>query len=387
MLLFRRWAILLAAAAAADCGAHEAPPPAPLVEVAQPLQRQVEDWDDFVGQFESPRSVEIRPRVSGYVTALGFKDGETVRKGQLLFQIDSRPYQAAYDQAKAQVEHAQATVSDAEVELARSRALLAVHATSQQDLDTRQATARTAQADVAAAQAAERTAALNLGFTRVTSPIDGRASDAKALPGNLVTQDTTLLTSVVSLDPIRFRFTGAEADFLKYRREGLIGPGKEPPIQIRLQDEAGYRWPGKLVFVDNAFDVSSGVISAYALVANPNGFLTPGLFGHLRLLGSHAYAALLVPDAAVVADQSRQVVLVVGADGRVSQRLVEVGPVVDGLRVIRAGLGPSERVVIEGVQRARPGQLVQASWGRVQPEDTSLGPPAPPEAGSATFAP
>jgi RND family efflux transporter MFP subunit len=387
----RRWAALIAIMMLAGCGAAKPPPPpASLVVVATPLQRSVEDWDDFVGQFESPASVQVRPRVSGYVTAVGFRDGQAVRKGQLLFQIDPRPYQAAYDQAKAGLDHAEAVLADAKVELARSQALLAVRATSQQDVDTREATQHTAEADVEAAQAALRTAALNLGFTRVTAPIAGRASDSKAMPGNLVTQDQTVLTSIVSLDPIRFRFTGPEAQFLKYKREHLIGDGAGanlgPAVQIRLQDEADYRWPGKLAFVDNAFDTSSGVISAYALVDNPNDVLTPGMFGHMRLQGSRPYVGLLVPDQAIVIDQSREVVYVVGRDGKVAARAVELGPVVDGLRVIRSGVTTADRVVIDGVQNAHPGKPVTVRIGQIEPTaETPVAPQAPP-ASSATFA-
>jgi RND family efflux transporter MFP subunit len=387
MVFSRRvWAVLSLGVVAA-CGAKEAPPPPPpTVVVALPLQRQVEDWDDFVGQFESPSSVDVRPRVSGYVTAIGFKDGQDVAKGQLLFQIDPRPYQAAYDQAKAQEAHAAAALADAKIELQRSRQLLASRATSQQDVDTRLATEQTAEADVGAAQAAERTAALNLGFTRVTSPIAGRASDAKALPGNLVTQDTTILTSIVALDPIRFRFTGAEADFLKYKRAGLIGGAAQPPVQIRLQDEPDYRWNGKLAFVDNAFDAASGVISAYALVNNPGDFLTPGLFGHLRLQGSHPYLALLAPDTAIVTDQSRQEVYVVGPGDRIVPHMVQLGPVVNGLRVIRSGLAPTDRLVIDGLIHARPGKPVAVRRGAITPQADETGAPEAPPAGSATFA-
>jgi len=383
----RIWACLAASALVSACGAAKPPPPPPpLVVAAQPLQRQVEDWDDFVGQFESPASVDLRPRVTGYVTEVGFHDGQEVRKGQLLFVIDPRPYAAAYAQAKAQEAHAEAALADAKVELSRSQALLAARATSQQDVDTRQATAHTAAADVAAAEAALRTAALNLGFTRVVAPISGRVSDAKAMPGNLVTQDQTVLTSIVSLDPIRFRFTGPESEFLKYKRQNIIGPGLAPPVQIRLQDEADYRWPGKLAFVDNAFDTSSGVISAYALVANPGGFLTPGMFGHLRLMGSHPYAGLLVPDQAVVNDQSRQVVYVVGPGDKVAERFVDVGPLLGGLRVIRAGLAPTERVIIEGVQHAQPGKPVTVRGGQITPSMESAPAPTAPPASSATFA-
>jgi RND family efflux transporter MFP subunit len=387
MLSSRRiWVVLAVSTLVGACGARQAPPPPPpLVLVAQPLQRQVEDWDDFVGQFESPASVDVRPRVSGYVTAVAFKDGQDVRKGQLLFQIDPRPYQAAYDQAKAQEAHAAAALADTKVELTRSQALLAARATSQEDVDTRLAAEHTAQADVGAAQAAERTAALNLAFTRVIAPISGKASDSKAMPGNLVTQDVTVLTSVVSLDPIRFRFTGPEAEFLKYKRQNTIGGGLTPPVQIRLQDEADYRWSGKLAFVDNAFDVSSGVISAYAIVANPGGFLTPGMFGHLRLQGSHPYMGLLGPDQAVVTDQARQVVYVVDAGGVAHARAVELGPLLGGLRVVRSGLTASDRVVIEGTQHTLPGKPVTAQAGKITPETAAATAPESPAAGSATF--
>lgn len=376
-----------ATAALSACGQKPAPPPPPLVVVAQPLQREVVDWDDFVGQFESPASVQVRPRVSGYVMAVAFKDGQTVRKGQLLFRIDPRPYQAAYDQAKAQTARAAAALADAKTELARSNALLSVHATSQEDVDTRQAAEKTGEADLAAAQAAQRTAALNLGFTDVIAPIAGRASDSRAMPGNLVTQDQTVLTSIVSLDPIRFRFTGAEAQFLKYQREGLLDGGAQPPVQIRLQDETDYRWPGRLAFVDNAYDPASGVISAYALVANPSDLLTPGMFGHMRMQGSRPYLGLLVPDQAIVVDQSREVVYVVDGRGAVAQKRVELGPVVNGLRVVRTGLGPADRVIIDGVQHARPGKPVSVREGSIVPETVAAAsvPAAAAPAASATF--
>ena len=385
--LRRICAAFSATAALSACGEKPAPPPVPLVVVAQPLQREVVDWDDFVGQFESPASVQVRPRVSGYVTAVAFKDGQSVRAGQLLFRIDARPYQAAFDQAKAQAARAAAALAEAKTELARSRALYSVRATSQEDVDTRQAAEKTDEADLAAAEAAERTAALNLGFTNVVAPISGRASDSKAMPGNLVTQDQTVMTSIVSTDPIRFRFTGAEAQFLKYQREGLLGAGAQPQVQIRLQDETDYRWPGRLAFVDNAYDPASGVISAYAVLDNPKSFLTPGMFGHMRMQGSRPYLGLLVPDQAVVVDQSREVVYVVDAQGLVAQKPVELGPVVGGLRVIRAGLAPGDHVIIEGVQHARPGKPVSVRRGAIAPEaQTTAGvAAAATPAASATF--
>jgi RND family efflux transporter MFP subunit len=382
----RTWLLLAAGLALGAC-ARKAPPapPPPTVIVAQPISRQVQDWDDFVGQFEAVNTVQLRPRVSGYVQSLGFKDGQIVHKGQLLFQIDPRPYQAAYDQAKGQAGHAAATLAEATTELARARALLAAQATSQQEVDTRLAAERTAEADLESARAAERTAALNLSFTRVTAPIAGRVSNSLAQPGNLVTQDVTILTTVVSLDPIRFRFQAPEALILKYERAGLARPAT--PVRVRLQDEDQYRWPGRLAFVDNSFDPSSGVISAYALIDNPSLFLVPGMFGHMRLQGSEPYRGLLIPDSAVTTDQARQVVLVVGQGGLVAQKAVELGPLIEQLRVIRSGLSPSDRVVIDGLQRARPGRPVSAKMGSIQSPASPAAPPAiPPPAAAATFA-
>ncbi len=369
------------------CAAKKPPPaPAPRVVVATPLREQISDWDDYVGQFVSVSAVNVRPRVTGYVQSAAFRDGQIVRRGQLLFVIDARPYQALLDQAKAQAARAAATLQYDQVELKRAQALLAARATSQQDVDTKQATEKQGEADVSAARAAVATAALNVTFTRVISPIDGRISDNRTTTGNLVTQDATVMTTVVSLDPIRFDFNGPESLFLKGQRQGM--PSGQP-VQIRLQDETGYRWNGRMAFVDNAIDPGSGAIHAYALVRNPNLFLTPGLFGHMRLLGSRPYSGLLVPDQALVTDMSRQLVYVVAPSGEVGQRVVQPGPLVDGLRVIRSGLQAGDRVVISGVQRARPGKKVEAVEGRITAQSQGGAQPAPlpPDAGaSATFA-
>jgi RND family efflux transporter MFP subunit len=355
--------------------------------VATPLQRNVSDWDDYVGRFEATNTVDIRPRVSGYVQKVGFTDGEIVHRGQLLFQIDPRPYQAALQQAQGQQARANATLADARVELTRAHALLAAKATSQQELDTRQAAELQAEADVQAAKAAVAAAQLNLGFTKVVAPIEGRVSDSRAQPGALVTQDSTVMTDVVALDPIRFAFQAPEDLLLKYQRaKGSAGAGGAP-VQIRLQDEAGYRWDGKIAFVDNAIDTGSGTIRAYAVAPNHALFLKPGMFGHMRLMSSAPHSALLVPDQAVVTDMTRQLVYVVSADGVASQRPVQLGPVIDGLRVIRSGLSPSDRVVISGLQRAKPGEKVTAAVGRVAPQPGDAGPAdLGPPPGSATFA-
>ena len=358
----------------AACGAAKtAPPPPPNVTVAHPLAKQIVDWDDFVGQFVAIDSVDVRPRVSGYLQSVAFKDGQVVRKGQLLFIIDARPYQAALDQAKGAAAHAQAAAANARAELARGKTLLAAHAMSQQAYDVLVASQLQTTADLASAQAGVRTAALNVGFTRVTAPVSGRISDRRVSPGNLVTADQTVLTNIASLDPIRFAFTGSEALYLKYERANARGTrtssrDAQNPVEIRLQDEPTYRWKGRMDFVDNSLDTGSGTIRGRAVVANPQMFLTPGMFGHMRLLGSGAYPALLVPDRAVVTDQTRQVVYVVGPGGKIVEREVEPGPIASGLRVIRKGVSASDLVVIDGVQRLKVGQPARTTLAQIQPE-------------------
>lgn len=357
--------IFLMAVCVAGCGARKAgPPPPPKVVVAAPLQRSVTDWNDYVGQFVAVDSVDVRPRVSGYLQSVGFRDGQVVRRGQTLFVIDPRPYQAALDQAKGQAAHAEAALANARTEAARGETLLAARAISQQADDALVAAERQDAADLVAAQAAVQAAALNLGFTRVTAPLSGRISDRRVAPGNLVTADVTVLTNIVDLDPIRFSFTGSEALYLQQQRQGAAR-GAPTPVEIRLQDEATYRWKGRVDFIDNALDTGSGTIRGRAVIANPGYFLTPGLFGHMRLQGAAPHEALLVPDQAVVTDQTRQLVYVVAADGMVQQRPVEPGPLFGGLREITSGLAANDRVVIDGVQRARPGQKVTPVSGRI----------------------
>jgi RND family efflux transporter MFP subunit len=380
------WAVfvvMLACAAAAGCAKKPAKPPPPHVTAAVPLRETIVDWDDYVGQFVAVDSVDIRPRVSGYLQSVEFTDGATVKKGQLLFVIDPRPYQAALDQAKGQQAHAEASLADAKTQLARGDTLLAAHAMSQQAFDTLSATEHQDEADVLSAKATVNTAALNLEFTHVTAPLAGRISDRRIAPGNLVTADTTVLTNIVNLNPIRFAFTGSEALYLKRQREA--GRGDALPVEVKLQDEPTYRWKGKLEFVDNVLDSASGTIRGRAVIDNPSSFLTPGMFGHMRLRGADPYDALLVPDQAVVTDQTREVVYVVDASNTVHERDVAIGPLFNGLRVIKGGLGPNDRVIIDGVQRARPDQKVTPANGQVQAvpasptavtDQPSLSPPA-----------
>jgi RND family efflux transporter MFP subunit len=372
----------LACGSLAGCKSKGPPaPPPPAVTISAPLQETVVDWDDYVGQFIAVDSVDIRPRVSGYLQSVGFKDGAVVSKGQVLFVIDPRPYQAALDQAKGGQAHADAAYANAQAEQVRGQTLLSAHAISQQAFDVLVATERQDAADIVSAKATVATAALNLEFTRVTAPMAGRISDRRVAPGNLVTADTTVLTNIVNLDPIRFAFTGSEALYLKQSRQNTRG---EPlPVEIRLQDEPTYRWKGHMEFIDNSLDTGSGTIRGRAVVDNPDNFLTPGMFGHMRLRGAAPYPALLVPDQAVTTDQTREIVYVVDSGGMVHERGVTPGALFNGLRVIRTGLSASDQVIIDGIQRARPDHKVNATHGDIkllpdtpQTQSEDLSPPA-----------
>lgn len=366
----------------------QTPPPAP-VTVSQPLVRTVQDWDDFTGRFEATQDVEVRARVGGYIQQVHFRDGQVVQRGQLLFTLDPRPAQAALQAAQAQLAQANAQLALARSQAARADTLLASQAVSQAEADTARSGVQTAEAAVAAANAAIRARRLDLEFTRVTAPITGRVSDRRVDAGNLVAGGSSagdLLTTIVAASPIYFTFDGSEAVVLKYQRQARQGAA---PIQIRLQDEAGFSRSGTLDFTDNAIDTASGVVRLRAVVPNADNFLKPGMFGQARLAGSGSYQAMLVPDSAIATDQARRVVYVVAADGTAAARPVQMGPLLDGLRVIRSGLQPTDRVVISGLQRVQqPGAKVQPVNGRIEPVAAQNPQPvtqaAP--ASSATFA-
>jgi RND family efflux transporter MFP subunit len=387
-------AVVMTIAGLGGCAKKTSPPPPPTVYVSKPLQRTIVDWDDYVGRFEAINSVDIRPRVTGYLQSIAFRDGQMVRKGQLLFVIDPRPYQAALTQAKGQEAHEVSAVANAKVELTRAQKLLADRAIPEQEYETRLANEQQAEGDLTAARGAVQTAALNLTFTRVVSPLNGRASDRRVAPGNLVTADTTILTNITDLDPIRFTFDGAESFYLKYEKEAQQGVRKTSryfanPVEIRLQDQPNYVIKGHMDFVDNTLDPNSGTIRGRALIPNPTLNLTPGMFGHLRLLGSGSYVGMLIPDEAITTQQSDQIVYVVGPDGKVAQRKVKTGPMVDGLRVVRSGIGPDDRVVVDGVDRAKVGRAVTAKPGQIKPPDPGASPTPPdlaPPPAAATFA-
>ena len=376
---------------------NQAPPgpPTPHVSVAQPLVRDVVDWDEYVGKFEAPQSVNLSARVTGVVTQILFHNGQDVKQGQPLFIIDPRPYRATLEQAEAQIASARATLINARSVAARSAELVKVQAVSKEELENNQAQVRTAQASLQAAIAAADNARLNLSFTTVRAPVSGRVSDKRVSLGDQVIANQTLLTTVVSLDPIWFSFDGAESFYLKYLREAQQGQrgssrGTHNPVDIQLSDETGYNWHGRMEFVDNALDPNTGTIRAHAVVANPNHFLTPGMFGRARLLGSGSYKAMLVPDEVITADQSRKLVFVVGRDGKVVQRTVETGPEVQGLRAIRDGLAPTDLVVLDGIAALQPGMTVDAKRTVIKPRaaDPSSSAPAVtvPQASTATTA-
>jgi RND family efflux transporter MFP subunit len=381
--------LAIAAALAAGCS-EPAPPPEvpPLVEVATPLSERVADWDDYSGRFEAVDSVEVRPRVSGAIESVHFEDGQLVAQGDLLFVIDARPYAAVLAQARAQVAGARAQLANADAELKRAQALVGNRLISEADAEVRMAAQLSAAAALAAAEATVQTAELDLSFTRVTAPLAGRASFRRLAPGNIVSADTTVLTTIVTENPIRFLFDVPESALLKYKREA-DGPNASR-VEIRLQDEIEYRWHGRVDFLDNALDRSSGTIRLRAVVDNPAGFISPGMFGQLRLYALQPFDALLIPDQAIVTDQTRQVVYVVDAEGTVGQKVVRPGRLIDGLRVITEGLTAQDRVVISGVQRARPGRRVSVKEGVVSAfptgvsrgENSTLTLPAEPNGGS-----
>ena len=405
---------------AAARAAAVAPPP-PQVDVAQVVARRVTEFDEFTGRFEAVERVEIRPRVSGYIASVNFAEGREVKKGDVLFVIDPRPYEADYKHAKAQLDQARSQSGLAKSERERATKLLQAHAISQEEYDTRVAGLQQADANVEAAQAALDTAALNLTFTRVTAPISGRISRALVTEGNLVTSGQTMLTTLVSLDPIYVRFDGDEQAYLKYTKlaresakerasasEAGVGAkagadaGKSPnknksratdsralandrapngnvpapvkpassstaqpdageagaAVMVGLADEPGYPHSGVMVFVDNEVDPTTGTIRGRARLDNHDRAFTPGLFARVKLMGSNQYDAALVNDSAIGTDQTVRYVLVVGADNKVQYRPVKLGPIIDGLRVITDGLKPGETIVVNGLQRVRPGSPV-----------------------------
>jgi len=337
--------------------------PAPKIDVAEVVSRDVTEWDEFTGRLEAVHAVSIRPRVSGFVSAIRFDEGAMVHKGDPLFEIDARPFQAEVDRLRAELARTNATVERAKSELARADRLSSDNAMSPEERDRRKAFAQESAAQVSAVEAALRAAELNLEFTRVTSPIDGRVGRAIVTVGNLVSTgpaEATLLTTVVSLDPIYASFEADEQTFQHYidlAREGKRANARATglPIHMALSSEEGFPHQGELDFVDNQINPATGTIRGRTIFRNRDLSLTPGSFVRLRLPGSASYRALLIQDRAVGTDLDKRYVYVIGADGTIEYRAVQLGPVIDGLRVVRSGLKSNDLVVVNGLQRIRPG--------------------------------
>ena len=363
------------------------PPPA-LVQVAHPLVKDVTEWDDYVGRFAPSKTVEVRPRVSGAITQVLFRDGDYVQAGQALFVVDPRPYAASLAEARADAASASATLALARSDYARVAGLTGDEAMAASEVDNLRSRVRAAEAALAAAQARARSRSLDVEFATVRAPISGRVSDRRVDAGNLVSGDVganaTLLTTINAVSPIYFTFDASESLFLKAQRDKAKGATSD--VEVRLQDEAAYRWKGKLDFTDNGLNPSSGTIRIRASLDNKDGFLTPGMFGNMRLANGGTVKAMLVPDAAVRSDQTRKVVMVVGKDGTVAAKPVQVGPLVDDLRVIRSGLDAGDTVIVSNYQAAIPGTKVTTKVGTItRGKVESVPAPAEPAAAQATF--
>jgi RND family efflux transporter MFP subunit len=381
--LIRRLLIVAVSLLVAGCGRQPPPPAKPHVSAAHPIDRQVVDWDDYVGRFQAVQDVTVTPRVSGTVTQVLFRNGQDVKAGQALLVVDPRPFRAAYLQAVANLAKARAAQANAGTQLADAARLIKANALSREEYDSRVATSRSAIADTQAQKAAVESTRLDLEFTSIRSPVTGRISERQVSIGDVVVANTTPLTRIVTLDPIWFAFEGAESFYLKYVRQDKSGQRRSSryaanPVEVQLADETGYPHRGHMAFVDNAIDTHSGTIKAYAELPNPDGFLTPGMFGRARLLGSGAYRAMLIPDEAIVTDQTRRLVYVVGKDSIVAQRPVETGPLVVGLRVVRSGLSASDSVVLDGLASLQPGMQVDASLVRIKPRAADTSPRSSP---------
>jgi multidrug efflux system membrane fusion protein len=352
----------------AACGQSQPPaPPPPSVTIANPVKREIVDLDEYVGRFIAVDAVEIRARVSGYLEKVHFTDGQLVKSGDLLFTLDQRPFKTALDQARADLARAKSQADLTAADLTRAQTLIQQKTIAEALFDQRVQAKRAADAALEAAEAAVKTAELNLEFTELRAPVSGRIGDRRVSPGNLVTGTitgtTTLLATVVSIDPIRFEFTFDEAASLRYQRIAKESGkaqerGTQLPVELRLLDEKAFEHKGRIDFVDNVIDTNSGTIRGRAEFANPNALFTPGMFGRIRVPGSPRYQALLVPDAAIGTEQIRKFVYVVDAENTVRQKYIELGSLQGSLRVVRSGLEENDRIVVNGLMRARPGAKV-----------------------------
>ncbi len=358
----KRACLLLPLLGPVGIAAAQSPPPAapPSVTVARPVVKDVVEHDDYTGRFNAIDYVEVRARVTGYLQKINFQDGGFVSKGDVLFLVDQRPYQATLDQAKAAEASAKARVSFSQTDLERAQSLTRSGNITEQTTDLRRQTAQTAQADLESAQANVKQAALNLDFTEVRAPVSGKISQRLVTEGNIVVADQTKLTTIVSLDPIYFSFTVDERSFLDYERNLHVGMGRKlgqttPDVLVALTGDDKPTHRGVLDFVDNSVDDATGTVLLRATVDNHDTTIKPGLFGVISMPASETYKAVLIPDEAVATNQDKRIVYVVADDGTASAREVRTGGKIDGYRIVRKGLDGSETIVISGLTRVRPG--------------------------------
>lgn len=359
----------------ASAATAAAPATPPAVTVAKPLRKEITEWDEFTGQFAAVDEVDIRARVSGYLESIHFTDGQIVKQDDLLFVIDPRPFEISLTSAQAALNSAKARVDLAKQQLARADQLKKSDFVSQSTYDQRLQEMLSASSDAEVANAAIASAKLNLSFTQVKAPLAGRIGDHEVSIGNLVTGgesgSTTRLTTIVSLDPIHFNFDMSEADFLAYQRaaaSGKLGSTRDDGIEVsaHLVDESDWPLKGRLDFVNNQVDRTTGIIRARAVFPNPDLLITPGQFGRIRIPGSEPYQAIMIPDEAILSDQSQKIVFTVGAEGVVKPAVIRPGPLVEGLRIVREGLTGDEDIIIDGLLRARPGAKVTPAPGEIK---------------------
>jgi multidrug efflux system membrane fusion protein len=345
--------------------------PAPKVTVAKVLEQPINEWDEFTARLEAPETVEIRPRVSGQIDSVAFVDGALVKKGDVLFQIDPRPFEDVVHRLEAQLQQVKATAVRTSNEAERGTRLLSSNAISAELAETRNTAAVEAKAAVGAIQAELDLARLNLSFTRVISPISGRVSRAEITAGNIVTANQTALTSVVSTDKVYAYFDADERVFLKYSQLSRAGQrGAATPVYMGLSNEDGNTHQGQMNFVDNQVNPKTGTIRGRAVFDNHDGNYTPGLYARLKLVGSSTYSAVLIKDEAVGTDLGKKFVLVIDADKKVTYRSVELGPKLEGLRIVRSGLQKEDQIVVNGLQRVRPGAVVDAQTAPMASDET-----------------
>ena len=360
-------ALATAACERSESQQTKAAPPPPTVTVSRPVTKTIVDQDEYVGRFVAVDAVEVRARVSGYLEKTHFQDGQLINKGDLLFTVDRRPFQNTLDQTRSSLAQAKANLAFAEADLARGQNLVGGNIISQQTFEQRTQAKRVAQANVSAQEAAVRQAELDMEFTELRAPVSGRIGDRRVSPGNLVTGGTTgtttLLATIQSIDPIRFEFTMDETSYLRYLRTAKTGSdpasrGSNVPVKLKLLDEKAFGHQGRMDFVDNAIDRSSGTIRGRAQFANPDGTFTPGMFGRIQVASGPPGDVLLVPDVAIGTEQVRKFVLVVDNENVARAKYVTLGPVIEGMRVVASGLEANDSVVVNGLMRVRPGVKV-----------------------------